>query len=1236
MTRNLIIRSAFVLIAALIATEFPQDMQCMGFSPLPFQDGADGSDGIDGDPATDGMDGGDGSDANGSTFAEGGDGGRGGNGGNGVDQNGDSMAQGGNGGNGGNGGSGTAQSTQAVNQSSIDAFVTTIGGRGGARGDGGTSLGFPDGNAGNGGLGGNAFSFGDVTNQGGSVALTVRATAGRGGGSSGGVTQTSFSGYGGDASATAIVNTAEANNSHSRSIATGGNGGTVGGDIFSTVGVGGNGGNADAVSQLVANNQSNSSNAESSATAFGGHGGRGFGIGGAGGNGGIANASVSVLSNSNFATATASARSGDGGDASEFGVAGDGGDATLENAAFGGATGTLILNQNAFGGDAGGRASGSNVIAGVAGNAISNYQTVNANTLGDDIRLDIRAEGGNGGANFGTATDGGSATMMVDLADSGSVEIYANVLSGDGGNSSPSIGAGGNGGQVFVDKIRGVSQNGDATVSAWVEGGAGGVGLIAGQGTSVNLDNVVQGDAPGDLSLGQTAIGGKSEGTAVGGAATSIINKVSSSNEVGLFAVATAGNGGSGGDADSNSDATNNTGRSISKAESEGGRGSINIGGNALANASATSEGSTTEATANSVGGRGVERGGDASAISSATNNGFGAVEAVSRATGGNSDNEDVENQSAAFAEASAISFGLGTATARAEAAGGMGRGTAIAQAWAQSGGEAEATVTIETGHSSEDSANINLLNGLDVNVGNVARGQAGDLFTANYNITAGNAGDVTNGSNNKGDGGKATLTLDNNALNAGNGDTLIAPDVRGGFGGLNGGTGGDAILNINLFDNTGASVRVDGGATGSDAIGGGGGAADGTLHGGDSGSSFTNAVVETVGSGNAHIDLSGNSFDPGSSFGSGNGGNGGLISGTVESIAANGDAYARFVAFGARGGSAWDTGVAGDGSDVIANAFATSAFGNAEAIARASAGQTGPFGTPGMAGTATANAVSRTGAIGANLSGIASSYVVAGGSSGTGTAQAITGGDRSIADSSFNRVAVTSTINAIPEHGFDAFAQAKFGGTILNPSDLENMGIAGQAVSNPGLNSALNFVGLNQNVLSVFELGQNQGEPLSDVFTAGSFSLKNEAMTGLDLEGSIVVDFDIDISDMNDRELYLALFDQADGFGGFSELSLSVDFDGLDMAMYEFTDINDARTFFDDNALYLGGLFGKDNLVGSFRVDYLANVENHNFRFNWMIGNAGAYSIPEPNTALALLITLVGVGSMRRNRRSR
>ena len=63
----------------------------------------------------------------------------------------------------------------------------------------------------------------------------------------------------------------------------------------------------------------------------------------------------------------------------------------------------------------------------------------------------------------------------------------------------------------------------------------------------------------------------------------------------------------------------------------------------------------------------------------------------------------------------------------------------------------------------------------------------------------------------------------------------------------------------------------------------------------------------------------------------------------------------------------------------------------------------------------------------------------------------------------------------------------------------------------------------------------------------------------------------------------------------------------------------------------WFGGLFPTERLIGSVRVDYRSQSDNDGFNFRWLVGNAGASSVPEPGTALIIGLLATGIGCRRR-----
>jgi len=437
---------------------------------------------------------------------------------------------------------------------------------------------------------------------------------------------------------------------------------------------------------------------------------------GLGGNGGIATASGSVRNNTGSASLSINAVGGDGGQGSDTGRGGHGADTILINAASGTAAKNLLLSQSAVGG-AGGGSSQNGGGVGRAGNASSalTLQGITAAT----VTAKSTATGGKAGLAVDThAVDGGSADSMIFINSSSSkVNVLAEATGANGGIyeifAPGAIASGGDGGSARLGGVGGVygisTSGGDVSVTGRATGGSGGGSLFTsdgrgGNGASVNLNNSVDGDTVGILSLRQEATGGNSGrgnnavltgAPSVAGSATSTLSKSTSSTRLILNAIATAGHGGN---------ATNGTASS---------------GANALANVRGNNDAGALDISAIATGGKGgngfagnaviAGRGGDASAISNGQNTGTGlgtsqSLTVRASASGGDggwdrSLSSISEIGDGGNAVSSATGNGIGTlVTVNSGASGGIGVNGGSARSTARATGASAAVSANSTG----------------------------------------------------------------------------------------------------------------------------------------------------------------------------------------------------------------------------------------------------------------------------------------------------------------------------------------------------------------------------------------------------------------------------------------------------------------------------------------------------------------------------------------------------------
>ncbi len=298
------------------------------------------------------------------------------------------------------------------------------------------------------------------------------------------------------------------------------------------------------------------------------------------------------------------------------------------------------------------------------------------NSGGGSIVGTLSASGGNGGTNTSgaVAADGGSAEVAADLTAAGNVTINATLGPGGGGASSDSSDAG-HGGSVIANagSIIGRSTGGgNVSVGLLATGGVGGRAFGTGQagdGTSINLTDVVDGETTGALTLGQRADAGSGGfGTLFGtaGDSHSEINKSGSFATLSVSSTAVGGGaqtGGNGGIGTSVVDATNDAGAVGIGVGARGGSGvGTGDGGAASATGTATTTGAGTNVIVNGISAAGGTSfggtGGSGTSLGTASASGNGVVQIVGLgATGGN----DFGGGTGGAADVTAMGSNVGT-----------------------------------------------------------------------------------------------------------------------------------------------------------------------------------------------------------------------------------------------------------------------------------------------------------------------------------------------------------------------------------------------------------------------------------------------------------------------------------------------------------------------------------------------------------------------------------------------
>lgn len=490
----------------------------------------------------------------------------------------------------------------------------------------------------------------------------------------------------------------------------------------------------------------------------------------------------------------------------------------VRDSVSGSTSGLLVLNQSAIG-----RAQG---------DAATTSLTA-TNPGGGDLTVNVTATAANGFTN----QDGGEAAIdFVDVTASGNVIVTGVATGGNGGNPSfhDATGRFGSGGDALIGSMTGRSTGGgDVVVEATATGGSAGIHdsgahpLAAnGDGGGVRLENVVDGETAGHLTLSQIAIAGDRTGLrdpnptgappGRSGEATSRIDRSRSAEHLTVHSEAR------GGLAEAFARAANDAGgvsvEVMAVGSDEGGvRGSE--GGDAYATAIGLTQGDghAVEVGANNLinahGGEGTPDktfetlggGGLATSASSGLAEGDSTVTVYDRATGGRGGRDfqtfgrpdrPGSRGGDAMSIASAVNAGTSTVRADARAIGGEGSpakgddlpsgtgGNATAAAHGESTGGADVIVRAEA-VGGRGGSRLNQTGGAGQG-GNASitelTGSTAGLLTLQAVVTGGRGGPETTGVSDIGRGGDAHLAID--GVNTGGGDVRIEADVKATRGG--------------------------------------------------------------------------------------------------------------------------------------------------------------------------------------------------------------------------------------------------------------------------------------------------------------------------------------------------------------------------------------------------------------------------------------------------------------------
>ena len=648
-----------------------------------------------------------------------------------------------------------------------------------------------------------------------------------------------------------------------------------------------------------------------------------------------------------------------------------------------------------------------------------------------------------------------------------------------GAGGSASSGQAGNGGTASIGNAFVESTDGTADLNATVVGGNGGNGngtAVSGNGYSIALDNVIDGEAAnGILRLNQRAVGGSAGGgfsglTGESGSATSQLNVDKAAGFLQTTANAAGGQGGSvGGNATANNISQNTTN-----------------GANIVANATAGDGDSGGQATAfsegtvgfGSVGVNSFANGGDSSVLaggsatseSIAVHSDSGDASASSTSNGGEATQPGLGGN--ANATSNTIVQGAGTAQANAAAWGGIGRGQAVASAWAESGTLAISSANEFAGDGVDGNFFREGQDGLDLTQGIIASGSAGESLSVSQLANAGDGGSAGNDNIVVGNGGNASSSYISNDVNVGDGENVeLTLRANGGFGGdrtgdLDSGNGGSSSLEIAAFDSgnfdSNSFVTAGNGGDVSPIL-------NGTGNGGFGGEAIADIQVGSTGSGDVSASLS-TIGGAGGDAPRGDAGRGGDATGNLAATSNGGLVTASNFLTAGRGGdsdSFFESQRSGDGGNAFSSVVATTTMAEASAFSTAIAGQTGISNNDllGTEGTASSIAIANNRFTGTNAGGIATAHAVAQGLSGMATATAISG------NSIFENLQV-ETITPVSNR-VDALSVVGIGDHQLTLEDLRNAESGGYVVASPDTQTVESFLEFrnSQELLSTFVL---------------------------------------------------------------------------------------------------------------------------------------------------------------------
>jgi len=592
---------------------------------------------------------------------------------------------------------------------------------------------------------------------------------------------------------------------------------------------------------------------------------------------------------------------------------------------------------------------------GRGGNAIATAETATPNIVltGDatataNALARVGGTGGRGGnvlgigtpGNHGDGGDGGDAKASASVVATGNVNVTATSTAGDGNNGIGNNAISGNtfikpgvAGNATLGIVYGESTGGgNVQVLGGASGGDGGgivnrfIGITNGinmsngsNGSNVTLNNSVDGNTLGALSLTQTATGGSAGrvtggGNGAAGIARSVLSKITSSGSLSLATFAVGGSG--------------NSRDNASGTAPQGAFGqAISVGTNDAGSVDITARGLGGQG---GVGFNGANGGGGGSAVAAALGKTTEAGQRIliaSQATGGNGGDVFDGIGSVAGNGGSAAGTAVGSAVGITTVE--VGRGRIFSRGVLAQGGTGGNVVT-GTGSGGNGGGAFAVFRG---NRGDASSGAETDVSLFRLSIEAkGGRGGTANGIGEKGGAGGsaagsaslATTVIGNNRVEKGTFALDVVQtggDGGTGFVGSDGGDGANSVMKDVFSLSTASQLDLD-----QTAIGGAGGRSEGGIAGvaGNASSSLT--LIGRFGK----INITANGGRGGDGTNGSNATFGGSAKAEIQSLAnRNAKNLVRAVALGGAGGSVFGSGTAGNGGDAkLGRVFAGSSTG--------------------------------------------------------------------------------------------------------------------------------------------------------------------------------------------------------------------------------------------------------------------------------------------------------------------